>query len=120
MFDLRKTSKQLNRSVSEFNELKPRFKSPKNRFQLSADLNLEKLNTILSGTAIFEPRLKFKPRLKFYKFGLGSIFWQLMHITGFWTEFEKMSEKMFANIYYLLKRTNIKRKSVKLFVNCKV
>ena len=36
--------------VSEFNEFEPRFKSVKNRFQLSAGLNLEKLNTILSGT----------------------------------------------------------------------
>ena len=38
------------RTVSEFNEFKPRLKSQKNRFQLSADLNLEKLNTILRGT----------------------------------------------------------------------
>ena len=36
--------------VSEFNEFKPRLKSLKNQFQLSASLNLEKLNTILSGT----------------------------------------------------------------------
>ena len=35
--------------VSEFNEFKPRLKSAKNRFQLSAGLNLEKFNTILSG-----------------------------------------------------------------------
>ena len=35
---------------SEFNDFKPRFKSPKNRFQFSAGLNLEKLNTILSET----------------------------------------------------------------------
>ena len=32
-------------SVSEFNEFEPRLKSAKNRFQLSAGLNLEKLNT---------------------------------------------------------------------------
>ena len=38
------------RSVSEFNELEPRLKSGKNRFQFSAGLNLKKLNTILSGT----------------------------------------------------------------------
>ena len=38
------------KSVSEFNEFKPRLKSPKNRFQLSAGLNLEKFYTILSGT----------------------------------------------------------------------
>ena len=37
-------------SVSEFNEFKPRLKSPKNRFQMSAGLNLEKFNTILSET----------------------------------------------------------------------
>ena len=36
-------------SVSEFNEFKPRLKSPKNRFE-RAGLNLEKLNTILSKT----------------------------------------------------------------------
>ena len=35
-------------TVSEFNEFEPRLKSPKNRFQLSAGLNLEKLKTILS------------------------------------------------------------------------
>ena len=38
------------KSVSEFNEFKPRLKSPKNRFQFSAGLNLEKFYTILSGT----------------------------------------------------------------------
>ena len=36
--------------VSEFNEFEPLLKYVKNRFQLSAGLNLEKLNTILSGT----------------------------------------------------------------------
>ena len=39
-------------SVSKFDEFKPRLKSPKNRFQLNAGLNLEKFNTILSGTNI--------------------------------------------------------------------
>ena len=37
-------------SVSEFNEFELWLKSVKNRFQLSAGLNLEKLNTIFSGT----------------------------------------------------------------------
>ena len=37
-------------SVSEFNEFKPRLKSPQNWVQLSAGLNFEKLNTNLSGT----------------------------------------------------------------------
>ena len=37
-------------TVSDFNEFKPRLKSPMNRFQLSTGLNLEKLNTILSET----------------------------------------------------------------------
>ena len=37
-------------SEAEFNEFKPRLKSHENRFQLSAGLNLEKFNTILSGT----------------------------------------------------------------------
>jgi len=36
--------------MSEFNEFKPSLKSPKNRFLLSAGLNIEKLNTNLSGT----------------------------------------------------------------------
>ena len=36
--------------VYEFNQFKPRHKSPKNRFKLSAGFNLEKFNTILSGT----------------------------------------------------------------------
>ena len=37
-------------SESEFNEFEPRLKSAKNRFQLSAGLNLETLITILTGT----------------------------------------------------------------------
>ena len=36
--------------VNEFNEFEPCLKSAKNRFQLCAGLNLEILNTILSGT----------------------------------------------------------------------
>ena len=36
--------------VYKFNEFEPRLKSAKNQFRLSAGLNLEKLNTILSGT----------------------------------------------------------------------
>ena len=43
--------------------------SVKTRFKLSAGLNLD---TILSGKVeptIFKPRLKFKPPLKFFKFG---------------------------------------------------
>ena len=38
------------RTMSEFNEFEPRLKSAKNRFKLSATLNLEKFNTILDGT----------------------------------------------------------------------
>ena len=56
--------------MSEFDEFEPRLKSGKNRFQLSTGLNLEKFNTILIEPTIFEPRLKFKLRLKFFKFGL--------------------------------------------------
>ena len=61
------------RPVSEFNEFEPRSKSAKNRFQLSAGLNLKTLNTILSETNHIwaGPRLKFKPQLKFFEFGLG-------------------------------------------------
>jgi len=36
--------------MSEFNEFESRPKSSKNRIQLSAGLNLEKINTILRGT----------------------------------------------------------------------
>ena len=36
--------------VSEFHEFEPRLKSAKNRLQLSAGLNLEKIITILSET----------------------------------------------------------------------
>ena len=35
---------------SKLNEFEPRLKSAENRFQLSASLNLETLNTIISGT----------------------------------------------------------------------
>ena len=37
-------------SEMEFKEFEPRFKSAKTRFKLSAGLNLETFNTILSGT----------------------------------------------------------------------
>ena len=37
-------------SEMEFKEFKPRFKSAKTRFKLSAGLNLETFDTILSGT----------------------------------------------------------------------
>ena len=37
-------------NVSEFNEFEPRLKFAKNLFYLSADLNLETLNTILNET----------------------------------------------------------------------
>ena len=69
--------------VNEFNEFKPRLKSPKNRCQLSGCLNLEKLNTILSEPTTFDPRLKFKPRLKFFKFGIwmGFMLLKLINMT---------------------------------------
>ena len=38
------------RTESEFNEFEPLLKSAKNRFKLSASLNLKTLNTILNGT----------------------------------------------------------------------
>ena len=47
-----------------------RLKSAKNRFQLSAGLNLETLNTILSETNHIWTVSQIKPRLKFFKFGL--------------------------------------------------
>jgi len=36
-------------SVSKFDKFEPRLKSAKNRFQLSAGLNLEKFDKLLSG-----------------------------------------------------------------------
>ena len=39
-----------NTSVAEFKEFEPRFKSAKTRFKLSAGLNLETFDNILSGT----------------------------------------------------------------------
>ena len=58
---------------SQFKEFEPLFKSAYNRFQLSAGLNLETIQFQVKQT-IFEPRLKFKPRLKVFKFGLGTIY----------------------------------------------
>ena len=58
-------------TVTEYNEFEPRLKSAKNRFQLSRRLNLETLNTILSEiNRIWAAAYIFKPRLKFFKFGL--------------------------------------------------
>ena len=45
--------KNVKKTESEYNELKSRLKSAKNRFQLGAVLDLETLNTILSGTNHF-------------------------------------------------------------------
>ena len=45
-------SSQYLQTESEFNEFEPHLKSTKNRFQLSAGLNLEIFHTILSGTKI--------------------------------------------------------------------
>ena len=41
---------QYSLSEMEFKEFEPRFKSAKTRFKLSAGLNLETFDTILSGT----------------------------------------------------------------------
>jgi len=49
-FNNEKTMRKTHLSESKFNEFKPRLKSTKNWFQLSTGLNLETLNTILSGT----------------------------------------------------------------------
>ena len=53
----------------EFKEFDPWFKSAKTRFKFCAGLNLETFDTILVEPTIFKPRLKFKPPLKFFKFG---------------------------------------------------
>ena len=44
------TLKTPGKAEIEFKELEPRFKSAKTRFKLSAGLNLETFDTILSGT----------------------------------------------------------------------
>ena len=63
----------------EFKEFEPRLKSAKTQFKLSAGLNLETFDTILSGTN-HKPRLKFKPPLKFFKFG-HSLYYDKLNIT---------------------------------------
>ena len=53
-----KKFRQHNDACVRIYEFEPRRKSPKNRFQLSAGLNLDKLDTILSGTLYLSPDLK--------------------------------------------------------------
>ena len=64
----------------EFNEFEPRLKSAKNRFQLSAGLNLETLNTILSGTNYIWAASQFNPRLKFFKRPLNELTLQVLNL----------------------------------------
>ena len=70
-YTLYKTVNQVNKSSQRWNlknlsrGLNPP-KSAKTRFKFSAGLNLETFDTILT---IFKPRFKFKPPLKFFKFG---------------------------------------------------
>jgi len=47
------------KTESTFNEFEPRLKSPKNRFQLRAGLNLKKLNINKAEPTIFKPWFKF-------------------------------------------------------------
>ena len=68
----------LNSIESEFDEFEPCLKSAKKRFKLSGGLNLKTLNTFYLEPTNFESRLKFKLRLKFFKFGLCFLF--LQHI----------------------------------------
>ena len=49
---------ELDRKI-ELNEFKPRLQSSKNRFQLSFGLNIEKLNSIISGTNNIWAPVKF-------------------------------------------------------------
>ena len=64
----------------EFKEFEPRFKSAKTRLKLSAGLNLQTFNTILSEPTIIKPRLKFKPPLKFFKFGHSNFAFLLQQV----------------------------------------
>jgi len=87
-------------SVSESNEFEPRPKSAKNQFQLSSGLNLEKCNIILSGINHFELRLKFKPWLKFFKFGL--LFYNYLRVSFKILQQNKMSFKVFISQLVLI------------------
>ena len=82
--------------MSEFNEFKPRLKSPKNRFQLNAGLNLKKLNAIFVVPTIFEPRLKF------FKFGLSLLKPQL---------------NTDPELKYFIKFTNLSKPEKTLFIS---
>ena len=73
------------KAVSEFNEFKPRLKSHKNRFQLNAGLNLEKLNTILSELFKFGLRSQFQKRFSLcfetiFKSSFNSyVYWETLY-----------------------------------------
>ena len=84
-------------SVSEFES---RLKSAKNRFQLSAGLNLEKCNTFLSGINHFEPRLQFKPQFKFFKFGLRFVRFVELIVIFLKIEFIVTELQKFASSFY--------------------
>ena len=45
---------------------------PKTGFNFAPKIEIEKLDTIFMDPSIFERTLKFKPPLKFFKFGLIS------------------------------------------------
>ena len=64
------SSDYVSQPKAEFKEFKSRLKSAKTRFKLSAGLNLETFDTILSETNHNSAVVKFKPRIKFFKFGL--------------------------------------------------
>ena len=78
---------------SEFNEFEPRLRSSKNRFQLSAGLNFETLNTIL------EPTI-FDPRLKFFKFGLRLFIWRVWLVRRMFTSSSPATAESVMNIRY--------------------
>ena len=69
----------------EFNEFEPRLKSVKNRFQLSAGLNLKNFNTILSGTNHIWAAAKIIPHLDnlYLIWIFYLLIWNFIHLFGY-------------------------------------
>ena len=89
---------------AEFKEFKSRLKSAKTRFKLSAGLNLETFDKILSETTIIKPRLKLKPRLKFFKFGLCLIntpMWMLKYLLNIYCLNSRNSSRFYRKTNFL-------------------
>jgi len=86
-----------------------------NRFQLSAGLNLEKLNTLLVEPTVVEPRLKFKPFLKFFKFDLRKyIFLKNLTVLGVILQYGVETKKMISPIWFTLNYNAWSKKDISI------